>query len=272
MVLEEEDIKRIAETLKELTPAAPAAAAAGIQAVALKLPEFWTDKPEVWFARVEAQFGTKGITQDDTKFNYLVSSLDNTTAGEVEAVLIHPPGADKYNTLKKALLQAFGRTQAQKDSELLSLTGLGDAKPTALLRRLKSLNSDTATLFRAHFLALLPSEVRAVLAGQEITDLEDLAKAADRIVEARRTDATIAAVNPTGSTPRVRTPAYATRRQGGPSGDSPSQHICQYHIKWGAEARSCRPWCLLNGQHRPAQSPTSATRTTPTSGNFQAGR
>ena len=269
MVLEEEDIKRIAETLKELTPAAPAAAAAaGVQAVALKLPEFWTDKPEVWFARVEAQFGTKGITQDDTKFNYLVSSLDNTTAGEVEAVLTHPPAADKYNTLKKALLQAFGRSQAQKDSELLSLTGLGDAKPTALLRRLKSLNSDTATLFRAHFLALLPSEVRAVLAGQEITDLEDLAKAADRIVEARRTDATIAAV----STPRVRTPAYATRRQGGPSGDSPSQHICQYHIKWGAEARSCRPWCLLNGQHRPAQSPASATRTAPTSGNFQAGR
>ena len=72
MVLEEEDIKRIAETLKELTPAAPGAAAQGIQAVALKLPEFWTDKPEVWFARVEAQFGTKGITQDDTKFNYLV--------------------------------------------------------------------------------------------------------------------------------------------------------------------------------------------------------
>ena len=271
MPLEAADIQSIAQALKDLAPAAPAPQQQqqqGVQAVALKLPEFWTDKPEVWFARVEAQFGTKGINQDDTKFNYLVSSLDNTTAGEVEAILLHPPQADKYEALKKALLQAFARTQAQKDAELLSLTGLGDAKPTALLRRLKSLNSDTATLFRAHFLALLPSEVRAVLAGQEITDLDDLAKAADRVVEARRTDATIAAV----SNSRVRTPANATRRQGGPSGDSTGQHVCQYHIKWGAEARSCRPWCLLYGQQRPTQSPPSAARTLPTSGNSQAGR
>ena len=115
MPLEAADIQNIAQALKDLAPAAPEQQQQqGVQAVALKLPEFWTDKPEVWFARVEAQFGTKGINQDDTKFNYLVSSLDNTTAGEVEAVLLHPPQADKYETLKKALLQAFARTQAQK--------------------------------------------------------------------------------------------------------------------------------------------------------------
>ena len=137
---------------------------------------------------VESQFGTKGITVDKTQFDYVVSSLDNTTAGEVEAILTAPPDNNKYDSLKAALLAAFGKTQAQKDSELLSITGLKDMKPSALLRRLQSLNSDPATLFRAHFLALLPSEVLNVLAGREIPDISDLAKAADRIMEARGFD------------------------------------------------------------------------------------
>ena len=184
MPLEANDIASIAQALKDLG----APAQQGINAVSLKLPDFWTDKPEVWFARVEAQFGTKNINQDQTKFDYVVSSLDNTTAGEVQAILTDPPAADKYNALKAALLAAFGKTQAQKDSELLSIAGLGDMKPTALLRRLQSLNSDPATLFRAHFLALLPSEVRSVLAGREIPDIADLAKAADRVMEAKGFD------------------------------------------------------------------------------------
>ena len=158
MPLEAGDIASIAQALKDLGPP-------GIQAASLKLPDFWTDKPDVWFACFESQFGTKQITGDQTKFDYVVSSLDNSTAGEVEAILTNPPQANKYNALKTALLAAFGKTQTQKDSELLSITGLGDMKPTALLRRLQSLNSDPTTLFRAHFLALLPSEVRSVLAA-----------------------------------------------------------------------------------------------------------
>ena len=129
---------------------------------------FGPPNPEVWFARIKAQFNTRTITGDRTKFDYLVSSLDNTTASEVEAVLLNPPDADKYGALKKALLQAFAKTQVQEDSELLNLTGLGDMKPTTLLRKLLSLNTDAKTLLRAHFVALLPADVRAVLAGREI--------------------------------------------------------------------------------------------------------
>ena len=33
-----------------------------VNAVALKLPTFWTERPAVWFALAEAQFLVNGIT------------------------------------------------------------------------------------------------------------------------------------------------------------------------------------------------------------------
>ena len=122
-----------------------------VNAVAIKLPEFWCNSPEVWFARVEAQFGTKNITQDQTRYDYVVSALDFKTAEEVHDVLVNPPESNKHVTLKRALVKAFGKTQAQRDSELLNLNGLGDRKPTALLRKINALNDDPQTLKRALF-------------------------------------------------------------------------------------------------------------------------
>ncbi|GFN76526.1 transposon ty3-g Gag-Pol polyprotein [Plakobranchus ocellatus] len=113
-----------------------------INAVSIKLPEFWTTSPEVWFARVEAQFGTKNITQDQTRYDYVVSALDVRTAEEVQDVLVNPPDADRYATLKNTLIKAFGKSQAQRDSELLNLNGLGDKKPAGLLRKINALNDD----------------------------------------------------------------------------------------------------------------------------------
>ena len=88
------------------------------------------------------------------------------------------------NALKTALLNAFGKSQLQKDAELIDISGLGDKKPSAFLRYLESLNNDADTLRRAFFLAQLPSQVRAILAAQEFPNLQELALAADRIIEA----------------------------------------------------------------------------------------
>ncbi|GFO17019.1 hypothetical protein PoB_004352400 [Plakobranchus ocellatus] len=96
-----------------------------INAVFIKLHEFWTTSPEVWFARVKAQFGTKNITQDQTRYDYVISALGVRTAEEVEDVLVNPPYTDRYATLKNALIKAFGKSQAQRDSELLNLNGFG---------------------------------------------------------------------------------------------------------------------------------------------------
>jgi hypothetical protein len=67
----------------------------------------------------------------------------------------------------------------------LSLNELGDRKPSALLRKINALKDDPVTLKCVLLLANLPSEVRSILAEQELCTVEDLARAADRIVEAR---------------------------------------------------------------------------------------
>ena len=102
----------------------------------------------------------------------------------MQSILIHPPNDDKYNNLKNALINIYGKSQLQKDFELLSLDGLGDRRPSALMRKIEALNDDPKTLKRALFLANLPSDIRTILLSHN--PMKDLATTADQIWEAQR--------------------------------------------------------------------------------------
>ena len=154
MSLAKEDVSAIAAALQTLIVQPTSSS---VSAITLKLPTFWTAKPEIWSKQVESQFAARQITTDETKYDYVVSALDNSTAAEVEALILNPPKQGRYEILKNSLINAFGKTQAAKDAELLSLSGLGDRKPTGLLRHIRSLNADPETLLRAVFLAQLPA-------------------------------------------------------------------------------------------------------------------
>ena len=259
------DLTELAKAIKD------AGAPPAINATSIKLPEFWTEDPELWFARVEAQFATRDIRNSDTKFNYIVAALDNVTAAEVKSILVNPPTFDKYSALRTALVEAFAKSQAQKDAELLAISGLGDRKPTALLRKIQSLNTDADTLLRAFFLAQLPTDVRAVLAASDETDIEDLAKAADRIVESKT-------LGPRGYLNEVQEVAAIRDRSGRPrSAANPpsSPNICFFHSKFGPKARKCRPGCLFAELCATASAPPASSRSsaqTSWPGNEHAGR
>lgn len=250
MSLTASDIHDLVTALNELSTASNSSTTIStdgshdVNAVSLRLPEFWPEDPELWFTRVEAQFALRNISSDETKFNYVIATLDNNAASEVKSILINPPSHQKYSTIKSALLTAFGKSQLQKDAELLSISGLGDRKPTALLRKIQSLNSDIETLRRAFFLSQLPQYVRIALAAQNISDIEELAKAADRVVEMQNlcSASTLQAAG-------IR--KTASMHQSSPSTDNDkptdksSNTVCYFHSKFGTKARKCLPGCIF---------------------------
>lgn len=163
------------------TPQPPA-----VSAVSLKLPPFWPNDPQLWFAQVEAQFRTRGITQDTTKFSYVVSSLSHEFAHEVRDLLLSPPSADQYETIKRELIARLSASAQKRIRQLLTEEQLGDRKPSQFLRHLQQLQGDTpvdSALLRELFVQRLPSSVRLVLATASDLPLDQQARLADTLVE-----------------------------------------------------------------------------------------
>ena len=163
--------------------------AAAISAIALKLPPFWPKDPDTWFAQVEAQFATRGISAEKTKFDHLVASLSPDAATEVRDLILAPPAYGPYTQLKGALIKRFAGSNQEKLQRLLNDLELGDSKPSQLFRRMRQLwcgtggNADNAIL-RELFLQRLPNKVRMILAPSAASvSLDALAKMADQIME-----------------------------------------------------------------------------------------
>ena len=171
-------------------PASPTAdppATSAVTAVSLKLPPFWPNDPALWFAQIEAQFNTRGITTQDTKFSYVVSSLQPEIAQEVRDFIISPPASDKYQKLKSELIKRTSASEQKRLHQLLISEELGDRKPSQLLRKMRLLLGESKledNILKQLFLQRLPGNVKAILASTlDNVSLDQLAELADKIIE-----------------------------------------------------------------------------------------
>ena len=259
MPLEDADIQALATALKSLQPGT-----ATVNATSVKLPAFWSGNPEVWFRQVESVFSTRrpAITVQQTKFDYVIQALDNNTADRVQGIILSPP-ENPYDRLKDALIEVFSKSQAEKDQEVLNFNGLGDKKPSELLQQMNNLNADPKTLFKAFFLAQLPSEVRRILALSGKTEVKDLAKEADRIMEVSKLTGG-SQVNAAGEfrKPSRQDPGRSQNKNLSEPRTRPDQDwpllpgLCKYHSKYGMRARSCLKPCKLHAVSEPGNGPT----------------
>ncbi|XP_064475598.1 uncharacterized protein LOC135389467 [Ornithodoros turicata] len=135
----------------------------------------------------DRQFALAGITQQATKFHYIVSNLSPQIAVEVTDILTAPLTPNAYDDLRKAVTVRIMTSKRERLRQLLAAEELGDRTPSQLLRRMQSLLGSRLptfdrSLLKELFLSRLPQQTH----GTRGTSAEALAEVADRVIEVSR--------------------------------------------------------------------------------------
>ena len=219
---------------------------ADTHAVGLKLPVFWADHPRVWLQQAEAQFAVRNVTADNTKYQCVVAALDQATALRVTGVLEDPPQHNKYDNLKRRLIDIFGLSRRQRADQLIDigLHSLGVRRPSQLMDEMLTL---LGSLFESIFLRYMPEDIRLHIVTSSFDDLRALAKTADEFWQAKEQSAVVFASNTRTKRSATRKPATTTS-----SGESRARDrdVCFYQQRFGDAARKCAQPCAFAGNDR----------------------
>ena len=257
--------------------------------ISIRLPNYWSHDPQLWFAQAEAHFANHRITSSKSRFNVVVSSLAPEVAAEVRDLLLSPPADDPYGALRAALVDRTQKSEKVRLRELLSQEGLGDEKPSRLLRKMEQLLGDKSlddSLLYEMFVQRLPPGVRLVLSAVPgALTARELAGLADRVVESTtaaspvtavtapredfsqlrdeigqlsaavlalttRDESVSKALSQRGRS-RERSPARACPERRSPS-RAADDDVCWFHRRFGDKARHCRSPCRFSSSRKPS--------------------
>ena len=89
--------------------------------VSMKLPVFWPDVAEVWFAQGDVQFAIRIVTVSKTKFYHMVAVLPQEVASQILDLIHAPPAGDPYGVLRECLITLYTLNNYQQFEALVSL-------------------------------------------------------------------------------------------------------------------------------------------------------
>ncbi len=142
---------------------------------------------DMWLTVVESQFVTRGITQEVTKFHYVIGAITPDLADRLQHLICDPPSEQPYTALRDAIMKLIALSDRPNYMALMSDVELGDRTPSQLLRHLEKLISNSRIddgFLRQVFLGKLPPLVQKVLtavpAPATIRELPDIA---DKVFE-----------------------------------------------------------------------------------------
>ena len=234
----------------------------------MKLPTFWPDAAEVWFAQRDAQFAIQNVTISKTKFYHAVAVLPQEVASQILDLIHAPPAGDPYGVLRERLITLYTVNDYQRFEALVSLPLSGDQKPSHLMNRMLALLPDDYKpdfILRGLFLRRLPIDVRSHLLCEKVSDPRALALKADKLYQSRVSPSSVNLLADDFGEPlqvklvlsRTRTPKIpnpvkiplsersptpaSTTRSPTPSG------LCWFHKKHGEKANNCRKPCSFSG-------------------------
>lgn len=247
--------------------------------VGVRIPPFWPEKPNIWFCQIEGQFKLARITDDYTKFHYVLGHLDRQYSIEVEDIITDPPATGAYNKLKTELIKRLSVSKERKVKQLLQSEELGDRKPSQFLRHLQHLAGPTIPedFLRTIWTSRLPANLQTVIASRLTMTLSELADLADSVHDIAPPTPQVAAASSSRADPqadmmklimeltkkvdaltterhdrsRPRTRRTSSRSRS-PSQRSQSNYkkfpTCWYHYKFGNQAKKCvRPCDYKSG-------------------------
>lgn len=152
--------------------------------MSVNLPHFLRRDVTLWFMQVEALFRTSQISDDQAKYDFVLAALDIQAATEVRELLETPPEADKYKTLKKALIDCMATSEETRIRQVLANQEIGERKPSAFLRELKAKAGDNFSpqVLASIWKEALPADVQMILAGNPDATIDIQAALADKVM------------------------------------------------------------------------------------------
>lgn len=153
----------------------------------LKLPPFWTSKPDVWFTQVEAQFNVARITSDRKKYDYIISNLPMDIINNVYDIIVAPPTTNLYNVLKGTIIARLSSSEEKRLDDLLSGSQMGDKKPSDFYRFMLGIVGGSDMVSQATLIKLwkrrLPKTIYIAITASGKTEIQDIIDIADKIWE-----------------------------------------------------------------------------------------